>query len=64
MSALDFRKPDHPIDPLFVERWSRRAYSSDEIPDDELFRCFEAARWAPSAPSSGPSPRHGGPWSR
>lgn len=44
----DVRKPDHPIDPIFLDRWSPRAMSEEEISDDELMSLFEAARWAPS----------------
>ncbi|MCB0340297.1 MAG: nitroreductase family protein [Bdellovibrionales bacterium] len=44
----DFRSPDHPIEEIFWRRWSPRAMSSEVIPDSELLRLFEAARWAPS----------------
>ena len=43
------RKADHPVAPLFVDRWSPRAMSGAEIPLAELTVLFEAARWAPSA---------------
>jgi nitroreductase len=43
------RTPDHPVDPLFVDRWSPRAMSGEPISTDELFVLFEAARWAPSS---------------
>src|SRR5437763_3867791 len=43
------RKPDRPVDPLFVDRWSPRAMSGEEIPEEELRILFEAARWAPSS---------------
>jgi nitroreductase len=43
------RTPDHPADPLFVDRWSPRAMSGEPISTDELFVLFEAARWAPSS---------------
>ncbi|WP_342641332.1 nitroreductase family protein [Rhodoligotrophos ferricapiens] len=43
------RKADHPINPLFLARWSPRAFSEAPIPERELFQLFEAARWAPSA---------------
>jgi nitroreductase len=48
------RKPDHPIDSLFVDRWSPRAMSGEPISDAELFTLFEAARWAPSAGNTHP----------
>ena len=48
------RQSDHPIDPLFLERWSPRAFDGSEIPDSDLMTMFEAARWAPSAFNSQP----------
>lgn len=48
------RQADHPIDPLFLERWSPRAFDGSEIPDADLRAMFEAARWAPSAFNSQP----------
>jgi nitroreductase len=48
------RQADHPIDPLFLERWSPRAFDGADIPDEDLFAMFEAARWAPSAFNSQP----------
>jgi nitroreductase len=48
------RTPDHPIDPLFLERWSPRAFDESEIPEADLLTLFEAARWAPSAFNSQP----------
>ncbi len=43
------RQPRHPVHPLFVERWSPRAFDSSVLPDADLMTIFEAARWAPSA---------------
>lgn len=48
------RTPDHAIHPLFHERWSRRIYTGEEIPDAVLFTLFEAARWAPSSSNAQP----------
>jgi nitroreductase len=48
------RRADHPIDPLFLERWSPRAFDGSEVPDADLAAMFEAARWAPSAFNSQP----------
>ncbi len=42
------RKPDHPIEPLLLDRWSPRAMSGEALTEEELMRLFEAARWAPS----------------
>jgi len=43
-----YRKPDYPIQSLFVDRWSPRAMSGEALSEIELMRLFEAARWAPS----------------
>lgn len=50
----DYRKPDHDISPIFVNRWSPRAMSGEEISRDELMQLFEAARWAPSSMNNQP----------
>jgi nitroreductase len=44
----NFRKPEHPIEPLILRRWSPRAMSGEAISDKEMLTLFEAARWAPS----------------
>jgi len=43
------RRAAHPIDPLFLDRWSPRAMSGEPLSDAELHTLFEAARWAPSS---------------
>ncbi|MFL6856404.1 MAG: nitroreductase family protein [Allosphingosinicella sp.] len=48
------REPHHPVDPLFLERWSPRAFDGSDMPDEDLMTLFEAARWAPSAFNSQP----------
>jgi nitroreductase len=48
------RQTDHPIHPLFLDRWSPRAFDGSDIPDEDLLTIFEAARWAPSAFNSQP----------
>ena len=63
------REAEYPIDPLFLERWSPRAFDGSEMPEDDLRTIFEAARWAPSAFNSQPwrflYARRGGPdWER
>ena len=51
---MSARIADHPIDPLFLDRWSPRAFDGSEVPDEDLRTIFEAARWAPSAFNSQP----------
>lgn len=48
------RKPDHPVDDVFVKRWSPRAFDGSEMPEADLKIILEAARWAPSAFNSQP----------
>ena len=59
------RKPDHPVDSMFVDRWSPRAFSGEAIPVATLMTIFEAARWSPSSYNSQPWrfvwARHGTP---
>ena len=43
------RHADHPIDPVFLDRWSPRAFDGVAMPQEDLLTIFEAARWAPSA---------------
>lgn len=43
------RQAHHPVDPIFITRWSPRAFDRSVIPDADLHTIFEAARWAPSA---------------
>jgi len=42
------REPHAAIDPLFIERWSRRALSERSLTQEQIDSLFEAARWAPS----------------
>jgi nitroreductase len=45
---LKVRTADHPIEPLFLKRWSPRALTGQPVSEADLNRLFEAARWAPS----------------
>ena len=42
------RKPDYPIESIFVRRWSPRAMSGEPLTETEILTLFEATRWAPS----------------
>ena len=48
------RTPDHPVDRIFLDRWSPRAMSGEPMPREELMILFEAARWAPSSYNNQP----------
>jgi nitroreductase len=42
------------VHPMFVERWSPRAFTAAPVPPEDLRALFEAARWAPSAANEQP----------
>lgn len=46
---LEHRQADYPIDSLFLQRWSPRAFDPSPMPMMDLLSILEAARWAPSA---------------
>jgi nitroreductase len=46
---ISHRHPEHPVNPLFVDRWSPRAMSGQTVSREDLMSLFEAARWAPSS---------------
>jgi hypothetical protein len=48
------RIPDYAVSDLFINRWSPRAMSGQELTDQELMSLFEAARWAPSSYNNQP----------
>ena len=54
MTTCNGRTADHAIEPLFLERWSPRSFTGEAMADQELFRLFEAARWAPSSSNRQP----------
>lgn len=44
-----YRQTAYPIEPLFLQRWSPRAFQPCPMPLADLHTMLEAARWAPSA---------------
>lgn len=52
--TVNSRSAEHSIDPLFLERWSPRAFTDEVISEAEIKALFEAARWAPSSYNSQP----------
>ncbi len=54
MHEINGRTADHDIHPVFLERWSPRAFTGEAMPQDDLLALFEAARWAPSASNRQP----------
>jgi nitroreductase len=49
MTKANDRVSEFPIDPLFLKRWSPRAFDGSAITNRDLFTMFDAAGWAPSA---------------
>lgn len=43
------RQTDTELDPIFLERWSPRAFDGSTMPQSDLMTIIDAARWAPSA---------------
>ena len=54
LEVADRRVAEHPVAPIFLNRWSSRAFTNEPISDEALFSLLEAARWAPSAYNSQP----------
>jgi nitroreductase len=54
MTSFEGRRADHPIDRIFLERWSPRAFTGEAMDEATLMTIFEAARWAPSSYNSQP----------
>jgi nitroreductase len=44
----------YPINPIFLNRWSPRAYSERKVSDQDLYTVLEAAHWAPSSNNDQP----------
>lgn len=53
-SSLMTRTTDTKLDPIFLDRWSPRAFDESEIPDEDLHTLLDAARFAPSAANHQP----------
>ena len=54
MTVANSRTADHPIDPMFLERWSPRAFTGEAMSEADLLTMLEAARWAASSYNSQP----------
>lgn len=54
MTEANSRKADHPIDELFLQRWSPRAFDGRSIEEHDLLTMLEAGRWAASSYNSQP----------
>jgi nitroreductase len=54
IEGSEAREAGRAIEELFLNRWSPRAMSGEEISEEELMTLFEAARWAPSSYNNQP----------
>jgi nitroreductase len=54
MEISNFRQAQYAINDLFLNRWSPRAMSGEEIDETVLFTLLEAGRWAPSSNNNQP----------
>jgi nitroreductase len=48
------RTGTYPIQDIFLQRWSSRAFSDESVTDEELMTMFEAARWAQNSYNNQP----------
>lgn len=48
-AVLQARQPQHGADPMFVNRWSTRAFEPYQLSQQELYKVLEAGHYAPSA---------------
>ena len=54
INASESRRAGHPVEEIFIDRWSPRAMSGEGLEEAELKTLFEAARWAPSSYNNQP----------
>lgn len=48
------RKAEASVDPMFIERWSPRAFDPSPLSEETVKTLFEAAKWAPSCANEQP----------
>ncbi|KAE8235126.1 hypothetical protein A4X03_0g9892, partial [Tilletia caries] len=49
MTTSNRRKSEYNVDPIFLDRWSPRAFDGSIMPKDDLLTILDAGHWAPSA---------------
>ncbi|MBM7325275.1 nitroreductase family protein, partial [Agrobacterium sp. S2] len=54
MTNSNNRQSEYPVDPLFLDRWSPRAFDGHAMPAQHLMTILDAAHWAPSASNHQP----------
>jgi nitroreductase len=54
LPGINDRTAEAAVDPIFLDRWSPRAFSSEPVQEELICAIFEAARWAPSSGNNQP----------
>jgi len=54
MDIKHYRQQEYEANEIFMNRWSPRSLKPELIPEEELMKLFEAAKWAPSSFNSQP----------
>ncbi|KQV20275.1 nitroreductase [Rhizobium sp. Root1203] len=54
MTKSNSRESQFSIDPIFLDRWSPRAFTGEVISESDLLTILDAAHWAPSASNQQP----------
>jgi nitroreductase len=54
MTKSNSRESQYSIDPIFLDRWSPRAFTGEVISESDLLTILDAAHWAPSASNQQP----------
>jgi len=54
MTKSNNRESQYPIDPIFLDRWSPRAFTGEIIEEAQLLSLLDAAHWAPSSSNQQP----------
>lgn len=49
MTTSNHRTSEYNVDPIFLDRWSPRAFDGSTMPKDDLLTILDAGHWAPSA---------------
>lgn len=48
-AVKDARTPANDVHPIFINRWSNRAFTGEAVTKEQIYTLLEAARYAPSA---------------
>ncbi|TAV51040.1 nitroreductase [Rhizobium leguminosarum] len=54
MTKSNSRESEYPIDSMFLDRWSPRAFTGEIIEEAQLLSLLDAAHWAPSSANHQP----------